>query len=328
VDHFDFAFARSFDGPTNCEPGQKKRHIHRTGIHCRGVTYVDRPSEFHERLGHQLREWGLPVSFVDDITNHLTLVTYEKGTAIFLRGSPADFLFCLLNGFAKLYLPHGDGNRTLIALARPGDLLGVVDSLDSHNHRGQVFEAHALTKCSVGLVSRDHLVKALYTLDSKTIILLLERINTVWSAMFEWYAMFMGLPFRERLQIVFDNLTLRVGVSDRRGVLLLPVLTHEDLAEMIGSSRPMVSRLINDMAQEGLLIRGEKQRYVIRSTHRSAGTMIPKLNEHETSHMLFASDKRGLAAHDGAKASYGLSCVSPLTTMQTFRRQDYLRARI
>ena len=44
---------------------------------------------------------------------------------IFLRGAPCDLLFWLLKGFVKLYLPHKDGNRTLVDLARPGDFLGL-----------------------------------------------------------------------------------------------------------------------------------------------------------------------------------------------------------
>jgi CRP/FNR family cyclic AMP-dependent transcriptional regulator len=260
---------------------------------------LDKSSEFRERLERQLKEWALPNSLADDLANHLTLVTYEKGAVIFLRGSPADFLFCLLNGFAKLYLPHINGDRTLVALARPGDLLGFVDSLDSENHRGQVFEARALTKCSVGLVSRDYLIKLLRTLDSGSITRLLEHVNTTWSRMFEWYATFMRLSFRERLQAVLENLRVRVGVSDRRGVLLLPALTHEDLAEMIGSSRPMVSRLINDMAEDGFLIRGENQHYVIRPTGSSARTITSDFNERKPASVLYANGGRSLLASDG-----------------------------
>jgi CRP-like cAMP-binding protein len=284
----------------------------RIGNARQGVLFfvLDKSSEFRERLEHQLTAWGLPKGLVDDLAKHLTPVTYEKDAIIFLRGSPADFLFCLLSGFVKLYLPHSNGNRTLVALARPGDLLGFVDSLDSENGRGQVFEAHALTKCSVGLVSRDHLTKLLRTLDSDTIIRLLEHINTTWSAMFEWYATFIGLPFRERLQLVFDNLGLRVGVSDQRGVLLLPVLTHEDLAEMIGSSRPMVSRLISAMAEDGFLIRSEKQHFVLRPPGRPARSVVRDLEERKPASAFYANGKHTLRENGSSRANVSLDCAS------------------
>jgi CRP/FNR family transcriptional regulator, cyclic AMP receptor protein len=282
---------------------------------------INKPSEFRERLESQLKEWSLPKSIADDLADHLCPVIYEKGAVIFLRGSPADFLFCVLNGFVKLYLPHINGQRTLVALARPGDLLGFVDSLDSDNHRGQVFEAHALTKCSLGLVSRDYLIKLARTLDAGSLAGLLEHVNTTWSRMFEWYATFMGLSFRERLQLVLENLKGRVGVNDRRGVLLLPALTHEDLAEMIGSSRPMVSRLINDMAEDGLLVRGEKQHYVLLSGGRSARADVSGLTARQPVSMLYANGRHAHPADDDSRDDASESSNSAVSLHERLRQK-------
>jgi len=224
-----------------------------------------KPTEFRDRLEQQIGDWWLPTSLAAEFAQHLTPVTYEKDSILFLRGSPAEFLFCIVSGFAKVYLPHNSGARTLVAIARSGDVLGIVDGLDTGTQRYQVFEAHALTKCSIGLISREHVAKLLRSLDSGTIIHLLEHINTTWSRKFAWYAALMGLSFRQRLQMVFEDLRDRVGVADRRGTLLLPALTHEDLAEMIGSSRPMVSRLISEMVEDGFLVPCGKRHYVIRT---------------------------------------------------------------
>jgi CRP-like cAMP-binding protein len=46
---------------------------------------------------------------------------------------------------------------------------------------------------------------------------------------------------------VFAHLAAKFGVKDSRGILLIPEFTHSDLAEMIGCSRPMVSRFIAEM---------------------------------------------------------------------------------
>jgi Crp-like helix-turn-helix domain len=91
------------------------------------------------------------------------------------------------------------------------------------------------------------------------VIQLLGDLNATWSVLFERYVRFVGLPFRERLEMVLGNLGDRFGVDDRRGTLIIVDLSHEDLAEMIGSSRPMVSKLIGDMIEEGLLARTKRQ---------------------------------------------------------------------
>src|SRR5262249_19038658 len=156
-----------------------------------------------------------------EIEEHSTPVTFERGAVIFLRGTPADLLFWLLKGFAKLYLPHNNGNRTLVALARPGDLLGFIDSVGPKGRR-QVFEAQALTKCSVGLFSREHMVQLLRKLDRETMIRLFEHLNSAWSMMFERYVSFMGSSFRHRLEVVLSSLGSRFGINDKRGTLIVP----------------------------------------------------------------------------------------------------------
>ncbi len=225
----------------------------------------NKASDLRMRLEEQCAAWSLPRELAEDIQNHLTPVTFEPGGILFQRGSPADLLFWLLGGFVKLYLPHDDGGRTLVALARSGDVLGFVDSAAAEGRREQILEARALTKCSVGLFPRQHLAKLLSQLDPSIVVRLLERLNTTWSSMFEWYATFMCLSYRERLQAVFKHLGVRFGITERRGIMLLPELTHGDLAEMIGSSRSMASRLIGDMVKEGLLVRGERLHFVLPS---------------------------------------------------------------
>ena len=226
-------------------------------------------SEFRCRLEGMLESCGLPTEVAADVEDRLTPVTYEKGTVIFLRGAPCDLLFWLLKGFVKLYLPNPNGNRTLVDLARPGDFLGFIHDRDSKGPR-HLLEAHALTKCSVGLLPRDQIGPILSKLDRTATIHLLVQLNSAWSAMFERYLWLLGSPFRTRLEMVLNNLGTRFGVNDKRGTLVVPELSHEDLAEMIGSCRPMVSKLIGDMTREGLLARGGKRHFILRPKQRTS----------------------------------------------------------
>ena len=220
-------------------------------------------SEFRTTLEGHLMAWNLPTDLAAEIENGSTSVTYGKGATIFSRGAPADLIFWLRKGFVKLYLPHANGGRTLIAVARPGEPLGIVADVDAKSRSHQIFEAQALTKCSVGLFSREHMTSLLRKLDPEKEIQLLGNVNATWSAMFERYAGFIGLSFRERLEIVFKDLGARFGIDDKRGSLIILELTHDNLAEMIGSSRPMVSTLIGDMVREGLLARSEQHRFIL-----------------------------------------------------------------
>jgi len=90
----------------------------------------------------------------------------------------------------------------------------------------------------------------------------LEGLNTAWSASAQRFAVFFGMTFRERLEFTLRELGAKFGVRDSRGVVLTPELTQTDLAEMIGCSRPMISRLIADMKEDGLVL-NEYRRFVL-----------------------------------------------------------------
>jgi CRP/FNR family cyclic AMP-dependent transcriptional regulator len=255
-------------------------------------------SEFRSRLETLLGAYGLTADVAAHIEEKLVPITYEKGAVIFLRGSACDLLFWLVKGFVKLYLPHEDGTRTLVDLARPGDFLGFVSNQDSRGRR-HLLEAHALTKCSVGLLTRDQISPILDKLDRKSMLQLLEQVNVAWSTMFERYVSFLTSPFRTRLEMVLTSLGARFGADDKRGTLVVPELSHEDLAEMIGSSRPMVSKLIGDMTKEGLLARGERRRFIL-LPKRSPSATTPA--EVQSSVQWRSGSKRTVGARDDAGA--------------------------
>ncbi len=214
------------------------------------------------RLLELLEQWGLPKEAIAGLVGRHTLVRYPKRSPLFLQGSPADVAFAVFNGLVKVYCPGADGNRILVHLAGPGDLIGYADFLDGNGQRSQMFEAHALTSCSVALFTRQHVVKMLRGLDPGVLLRLLESLNGFWSAVVHRYAVYLSMSLRERLQLVLTDLGARFGVQDARGVLLTPELAQEELAEMIGSSRPMVSKLLSEMAERSM-IACQGRRYIL-----------------------------------------------------------------
>lgn len=216
------------------------------------------PEEAQRRLAEQLTQWDLPEEFVAELFGHHTLVTYSKGDPLFLQGSTADVGFWILSGLVKLYCPNPDGSRVVVALIGPGDLAGFTDFIEANGRRAQAFEAEAVTKASVALFTRDYVMKALQKLSSAKLVSVFERFNTSWSSLACSYAQFLGMSFRDRLQTVFANLAARFAVKDARGSLLTVELSHDDLAEMIASSRPMVSRLIAEMMDQRIIARQGK----------------------------------------------------------------------
>jgi CRP-like cAMP-binding protein len=217
------------------------------------------PEVLQRRLDAFIADSGLPREIVDELISHHTVVSYPKGSTLFLQGAPADMFFWVFSGMVEVFCPQADGSRVLVRLCGPGEILGHVDFIDHKKRRAQVFEAFARTKCEVALLTRDHIFKLLKTLEPDKLIGLIEYLNTMWSSVASSWATFIGLDYRQRLEVVLADLASRFGVEDSRGTVLITELLHAKLAEMIGSSRPMITRLISDMVDQGVLARRGKQ---------------------------------------------------------------------
>jgi CRP/FNR family transcriptional regulator, cyclic AMP receptor protein len=228
-------------------------------------TYVHSHEEAFARLQKNLSAWSLPSELLESLRDCHIAVPFEKGAIVFEEGSTDDLIACVLNGYIRVNCTVGDGNRTVIRLAGPGELIGHSDHVDSNGRRKRLFESQAFGKCTVALISRDHVARLLHQLDTDLLMQIVESLNSFWSLNVRWFATLLGLPFGSRLELVMSDLALRAGVKDARGTILIPELAHEDLAEMIGSSRPMVSRLISQMIGTGLIERRAKQYVLLKS---------------------------------------------------------------
>jgi len=180
----------------------------------------------------------------------------------FCEGNTDGMLACILSGYVYIYCPVGDGNRTLVRMAGPGEIIGYPDYIDEKGRHARMFEAQVASKCTMALFSRDHITRLLAGLPPDALVSIVATLNTFWSENLRRFTILLNLPFWDRLTMVMTDLAKRAGVRDSEGIMLIPEIGHEDLAEMIGCSRPMVSRLIAIMAESGLLARRGKQ-YVL-----------------------------------------------------------------
>ena len=210
-------------------------------------------------LRTNLSSLKLPVDLVAElIDRHIAISFRERRPMAFCEGNTDRMLACILSGYVNIYCPVGDGNRTLVRLAGPGEIIGFADYVDEKGRHARMFEARVATKCTLALFSRDHpaqLHQPLF-LQRPLSISIVSSLNTFWSQNLRYFTTLLNLPFWDRLTIVLGDLAKRAGVQDSQETILIPEVFHEDLAEMIGCSRPMVSRLIAQSIPEGSL-RGE-----------------------------------------------------------------------
>jgi CRP/FNR family transcriptional regulator, cyclic AMP receptor protein len=219
---------------------------------------------------------NLPVDLVEELIERHIAVAFEKGALAFREGNTDGMLACILSGYVNVYCPVGDGDRTLVRMAGPGEIIGYPDYLDEKGRRARLFEVQAATKCTLALLSCEHVTRLLAGLPAGSLISILAALNTFWSENLRFFTILLSLPFWDRLTMVLSDLAKRAGARDSEGVILIPEVFHEDLAEMIGCSRPMVSRLIAQMVESGLLTRRGKQYVLLKNWDFNQSNRIPQ----------------------------------------------------
>ncbi len=211
-----------------------------------------------------LFSWGIPQQIAAELTKHHTELNYESGKLIFSQGSAADVVFWVVKGVVREICPNPNGTQTLVRLATAGDILGLADKLNEKGQWIRRFEARTAGECSLALVTRQHIRNLLLAMNPAELLTLSERMNSACSEWIHYYATFLGLSYRERLERVMVELGRKFGVPDGDGILLTFEPTYFDLSEMIGSSQPVVGHAIADLIEEEEIGRRERKYILLR----------------------------------------------------------------
>jgi CRP/FNR family cyclic AMP-dependent transcriptional regulator len=199
---------------------------------------------------------------VNELFAQPTMVNYGRGAFIFFQGGPTDLLFWVSSGLVDILCPGPNGEEMIGSVLGPGDFFGFVESKDDKGRCAQAFQARARTNVQIGLVIRAQVRKLLAVQDPAVLIRVFEEVVAAWSELTLHNMQFLGKNYAGRLRVVLADLAAKFGVNESRGTLLVPEFGHSDFAEMIGSSRPMVSRLISEMISAGSLAQDGKH-YII-----------------------------------------------------------------
>jgi CRP/FNR family transcriptional regulator, cyclic AMP receptor protein len=211
-----------------------------------------------------LFSWGIPAETARELIRHHTELNYTARNLIFSQGSPADIVMWVVKGVVREVCPNPNGTQTLVRLATAGDILGLADKLDDKGQWVRRFEARTASPCVLGIVTRDHVRDLLKGLNPEELLALSERMNSAAAEWVHYYATFLGLSYRERIKTVMAELGRKFGIPDSDGTLLAFEPTHSDLAEMIGSSRPVVGRVLMELAEDGEIGRRDRKYVLLR----------------------------------------------------------------
>jgi CRP/FNR family transcriptional regulator, global nitrogen regulator len=174
---------------------------------------------------------------------------FGAGDMIFTPGDPDDKLYFLLEGTVRLYRIYGEYKEATIALLKDEGVFGEL-SLDEGSWQN-VF-AEAVTEARVVGVRKSMLAEGIKRRPQFAMKLLFSFSERLRQSE-EVIESLLDREVSARLATLLSNLGDRFGETNGSATVLNVRLTHQDLANMIVSSREAVSKVMSEFQRDGLI---------------------------------------------------------------------------
>ena len=175
--------------------------------------------------------------------------TYPKGATLFVEGQKPRGVFILCNGRVKLSTSSADGKTLILRVPEKGEILGLAATVS-----GQPYQASAevLEPSQANFIARNDFLEFLKAHGEAALRVAQQLSENYHIAINEMRTIGLSRSAAEK----FARFLLEQATEDYKAageVRLTLTLTHEEIAQMIGSSRETVTRLFSDFKRKQLL---------------------------------------------------------------------------
>jgi CRP-like cAMP-binding protein len=170
---------------------------------------------------------------------------FEPKDTIFTPGDPDDQLYFLLSGAVRLYKIYGDYKEATTALLKDSGVFGKLNLVEG---RWQDVFAEAVTEARVASIQKAALERVIKS-DPGFALRLFSSLSERLRQSDEVIESLLHREVSTRLATLLVNLGERFGEDD----LIDVRLTHQDLANMIASTREAVSKVMSELQRDGVI---------------------------------------------------------------------------
>jgi CRP-like cAMP-binding protein len=209
--------------------------------------YRDVPLPF-QTSGELFQE--IPVAEARRISGLFSERLYPREAVLFYEGGESDSLFILKNGLVKIVSLSAKGTETILHILRKDELFGELLLIEGK----RPFTAVAITDVRVDVLSRKDLQELLASSPrfsanyARLLTRRLIKMEKEFSGLMHAFAY-------HRLAKELLHLSEDLGMETASGTEIALRLTHEDLANLIGSTRETVTIQLHKFEELGLILR-------------------------------------------------------------------------
>lgn len=194
----------------------------------------------------------LSASELTRLADELTSGDFKRPQVILGASALSSEAHILLKGIARITCQNGSGaKRITIALLAPGPIpefpslpLGRFD-----------FRCEAYNDCRVGSLSWDEFHAITVHSPQSAFKSFHQNDLRLWYRLLLRSSVLLNVALHERIALSLLELSSDFGIKESRGTLLKASFSHQDIADLVGASRPRVTEHLAQLEREHLVVR-------------------------------------------------------------------------
>jgi len=193
---------------------------------------------------------------LEELATHLIERRFPKNATVVEEGLPGDYMYVIREGRVKVTKASEDGREKIMNFLEKGAFFGDMALLGNETRSASV---KTLEESLLLALSRRDFIDLLRQSPDLSLAVIEELANRLRETNEQARSLsFQGVEDRTR------SLFERIARPEARaqGARMTPVLTHQQIADMVGTSRETVTRAIKQLKQSGWLTQ-EGKRYVV-----------------------------------------------------------------
>ncbi len=188
---------------------------------------------------------GLDPAHSDAMANAVTVRTFAKNAIIMTEGDDADKLYLIRKGKVKIYLSDREGREVIVNILGPGEYFGELALFDD---APRSTSAITTTKAEFAVISRDAFLDCLDQHPAMGIVIIKNLARRI-RALSENVRSLALLDVYERIVHFLKS----EATEDNGKLVINDRPTHQEIANRIGASREMVTRILLDLSTGGYI---------------------------------------------------------------------------
>ena len=192
---------------------------------------------------------NLSAAAVDAVEQIALTTTYPSGAVLFAEGQAPRGVFIVRRGRVKLSVSGSDGRTLILRIVEPGDILGAASVI-----AGREYEATAETQepSEVSFIRQNDLLR-LMRIHGEIALWVTQHVSADYNCTCrEIRDLMLSDSAGEKLARLLVG-WLDHNAESRQSGHVKMALTHEEIGQMIGTSRETVSRLIAGFKKQRLI---------------------------------------------------------------------------